>query len=957
MKKLLFFLVLFISGFSLKANADGYFPSAGAQGDTVSISFYSTDLWTFRDGDNFTFQGDSFSFYSGYGTMYDSGRDLEVTVIIPVNAPEGYYSIIPSGSGNFSDFFVTSALIPDKEHINAGTNSKITITDIRKNFTGSSLTVWLTQDTVTIIADSISIIGINTITCYFKVPDHIPNGYYNLHAFDPLSLSDNSLLNLNAIIISNIHRIIPDTIKPGFNYNILITSKPGTFKPSDTIIKFYFTDNNYSFDNYIYDSILPKKVLFRSSDTLIASIYVPEMGNWGNIVLSVSNRTTDSFSLPDYFYITYPDWTMSYNIITQGQRRMENINFTSNNSHFDKPANHAGLKLSFSFEKLDTIHPVWTHVFSGSDIITDIHISSNAPIGYYDIDFVDSIDGNLSRLGALKVVKSNITSVNPDTGIIGDSVAVSIADSNFLKYYQSAGIIVGLGKDGHVLQNTACNSYDKHKVYPTFYLPKNSAPGMYDMWLTYYGDSDFLANAFYFKPANLLTGYIYEDKNHNGQCDSGEDGVSGVNIIVNPGNIQTITDNNGKFILSLIKGNYSVIAQLPEFADSIVPNLQNVKFLKSTGYDSINFATEYPNRNIYDAQADLAAPGWARAYEEVNFGITAKNAGTGTIHATIKFLRPHDFDYDFESGDFNKLHTTSGDTFVWDNVVIGPRQTFNEFVFCQAIPTTWGRKVKAEVWIIIKEHDSIPTNNHDSALIALVASHDPNSKSVSPADFIPTTPMELRYTVNFQNTGTDTAFKVVIMDTLSPSLDLTTFRFISSSHKCHYTLENNLLTFTFDSIILPDSITNSALSIGYIKYGIYQKKGLTENSTISNTAYIYFDYNDAVITKPTIITVNNDSFYKIYRSESAINPDSNKNDSNQKISCFPNPTHDAITLTASKSYITGITMTDMTGREIYKQENLYSTSVAIQTINMWNGMYILKVKVGNSIYITKFVKE
>lgn len=62
--------------------------------------------------------------------------------------------------------------------------------------------------------------------------------------------------------------------------------------------------------------------------------------------------------------------------------------------------------------------------------------------------------------------------------------------------------------------------------------------------------------------------------------------------------------------------------------------------------------------------------------------------------------------------------------------------------------------------------------------IMITGSYDPNDKSNSPLGIdsihlvTPGTPID--YTIRFQNTGNDTAFKVVIIDTLSNDFDLST---------------------------------------------------------------------------------------------------------------------------------------------------------------------------------------
>ncbi len=79
-------------------------------------------------------------------------------------------------------------------------------------------------------------------------------------------------------------------------------------------------------------------------------------------------------------------------------------------------------------------------------------------------------------------------------------------------------------------------------------------------------------------------------------------------------------------------------------------------------------------------------------------------------------------------------------------------------------------------------------------------------------DIEPMTPID--YQIRFQNTGTDTAFTVVIRDTLSSWLDVESFKVGISDHTFRTDFEgSNILKFTFDHILLPDSNVNEAAFI------------------------------------------------------------------------------------------------------------------------------------------------
>ncbi len=157
------------------------------------------------------------------------------------------------------------------------------------------------------------------------------------------------------------------------------------------------------------------------------------------------------------------------------------------------------------------------------------------------------------------------------------------------------------------------------------------------------------------------------------------------------------------------------------------------------------------------------------------------------------------------------------------------------------------------------EDDGNPFYSKDCREI--VGSYDPNDKSAQPLGvgdahyILPNTPID--YQIRFQNTGTDTAFTVVIRDTLSAWLDVESFKVGISDHAFRTDFEgSNILKFTFDHILLPDSNVNEAASHGFIQFRITPKTTTPLGTKIENRAAIFFDFNAPVITNWVYHTVD-----------------------------------------------------------------------------------------------------
>ena len=135
----------------------------------------------------------------------------------------------------------------------------------------------------------------------------------------------------------------------------------------------------------------------------------------------------------------------------------------------------------------------------------------------------------------------------------------------------------------------------------------------------------------------------------------------------------------------------------------------------------------------------------------------------------------------------------------------------------------------------------------------VVNSFDPNEKEAYPAQT--TKPGDwITYTIRFQNTGTDTAYHIVVRDTLDAGLDVGSFTFLASSHPAQIRLDKNAMMFNFAHINLIDSLHNEPNSHGWLQYKVRTNAALPAGKAVTNRASIYFDDNDPVVTNTTINT-------------------------------------------------------------------------------------------------------
>jgi hypothetical protein len=176
----------------------------------------------------------------------------------------------------------------------------------------------------------------------------------------------------------------------------------------------------------------------------------------------------------------------------------------------------------------------------------------------------------------------------------------------------------------------------------------------------------------------------------------------------------------------------------------------------------------------------------------------------------------------------------------------------------------------------------------------VTASYDPNDKQAEPLGYATEHYIEpersLEYTIRFQNTGTDTAFTVIIRDTLSDWLDMTTLHPGVSSHPYRLELDTaRAMSFIFNDILLPDSTTNFDASQGFVEFKVRPLPETPLGTRIENTAAIYFDFNAPIITNTVYHTLGLD-FLEV------LNWVSETTDST-KWRVFPNPNAGQLNLT------------------------------------------------------------
>jgi len=147
----------------------------------------------------------------------------------------------------------------------------------------------------------------------------------------------------------------------------------------------------------------------------------------------------------------------------------------------------------------------------------------------------------------------------------------------------------------------------------------------------------------------------------------------------------------------------------------------------------------------------------------------------------------------------------------------------------------------------------------DSIWARIRGSYDPNEKDATPV--LTTAEVaqgkHIDYIIRFENTGTDTAFRVVITDKLSSFLDKNSIQITSISHPCSIQVNDNKVSFVFNNILLPQNTVDKIGCHGYVAFRIKPNSTATNGTDILNAASIYFDYNLPILTNTAVTKIKN----------------------------------------------------------------------------------------------------
>ena len=421
-----------------------------------------------------------------------------------------------------------------------------------------------------------------------------------------------------------------------------------------------------------------------------------------------------------------------------------------------------------------------------------------------------------------------------------------------------------------------------------------------------------------------ITGAVYDDENKNGIQDANERGIAYSAVKITPGNYIVYSNKDGRYNAYVDTGTVKIAPILPRFCYASSPSSHTSVFGSFNSVpDTADFGLQIPRYK--DLSICVTNENRLRPGRTVNYNIAFKNTGTlPQYNCRLSFLPDSVLTYSASAPNFTNK---SGDTLVWNIDTLEPgEQWIYKASFTIHTTAKAGNNALSSAMIFPVKNDTLPIDNYDTAITEVVNSYDPNEKSVVESNG------QLTYTIHFQNTGTDTAFLIVVKDTLDANLNPETFTMISSSSPCTYTIKNSVLECRFENVNLPENKVNEEGSQGFFRYSLSPYPKLPFGTSISNTASIFFDYNTPVSTNTVVSTLNKTTGIEQYQKV------------NGAITVYPNPFNEYTTIVlpenaGSYSYA----LYNDLGKQVEFKSNLNGKQFQLNKNGHASGIYLLRV--------------
>ena len=445
----------------------------------------------------------------------------------------------------------------------------------------------------------------------------------------------------------------------------------------------------------------------------------------------------------------------------------------------------------------------------------------------------------------------------------------------------------------------------------------------------------------------IVAGKVFNDLNQNCTQEFGESSAPGVIVKLTPENIFIMTDYNGRYYFptdSNSKIQHLVELQLPKYREATCGSIKPAIITSQLTIANIDFGLR-PNGTHIDASTQVNDfTGWrARQGFDEHYKICVDNRGTQKIESGKLVFKTDERLTNWVFSD--QPIRFQNNTAEWNikPLLANERYCLNAKTTIP-VDIALQSEILFDAKIVIGDlQDEDMTNNSCVLKQKIVAAIDPNDKKTQQNYFIEPTTKVIDYKIRFQNTGIDTAYNILITDTIDSNLSigyqgtqeevshLKNFNSVMTYWKQPNGKYQYKLSWMFNNILLADSNTNEEASHGYINYKLNLAGTLPIGTEITNRAFINFDFQEAIITNTAknIVSLPNNVKTALPLGQ---------------LSIYPNPANDYITIANPLKSSINITVINSLGQIVLSKTVAAESKLTVSTMSMAKGLYMIQAQ-------------
>jgi hypothetical protein len=455
---------------------------------------------------------------------------------------------------------------------------------------------------------------------------------------------------------------------------------------------------------------------------------------------------------------------------------------------------------------------------------------------------------------------------------------------------------------------------------------------------------------------NRVSGSITFDNDKNCLTSAPDYSISG-------GVVSAINASNETFLaFSNSLGSYTLNLPTSTFTIQHLPAPNKLNNCNGLQTQLITIGTTTLTKNYFDTLIpnikDVEITAFLTSHkpgDTTSLMVYYKNSGSTIFNGTIKIKKDTSFQTIFSSPLYS---LANGDTINYTINNLKPDSTGVLYLLFKISPSLIiGSNINV-VSTIYQNNDQTPWNNSDT--INVLASYISPKSSVFVSPGFKSNSLQvnkpllidgnqnLTYRINFQNTNKKIVNQLLIADSLSQHLDLSTFKIIRSSHKFKkIEIKKNILYVTFENINLKDSSISSSLSTGEFVYSILPKQNLPQGTLIKNKSVLAFDLFPQKETNGVVNKIN--GYFVGIKEQNRILD-------NNQILIYPNPTNSNINIFSQNNEIKSIEIFSLDGKKVGYLNNINSNTISINIESFSPGVYLLKSNTSTGAFINKLIK-